>query len=161
MEAYEKNFFHGDFYHGDLFGRAPGAVLIRRQAFEDAGGFSGVNQVGDHELWLRMAAKRPVVTFPRDLLWDRTHGEQEQFYDSESDRARMHLDIDIAALRSPDCPVNVAKREAAIEKLRTREARNIARILLRGRLVEATALRRKLDRSWPHVFRALCRWLKN
>ncbi len=159
-EAYEKNFLLEDLFHGDLFGRAPGAVLIRREPFVAVGGFSGVNQVGDHELWLRLAAKYPLVTFPRDLLWDRTHGEQEQFYDSEADRARMHLDVDIASLLSPDCPVGHSRRDEAIDKLRTREARNIAKILLRGRLKEASVLRRKLGISWAHVFRALRCWLK-
>ena len=149
-ESYEVNFFQRD-----LFGRAPGSAIIRRSAFESAGGFSGLNQVGDHELWLKMASKFPVVTLPRDLVWDRTHGDQQQFLDSETKKARMHGDVQLTALQAGDCPLSDVRREEAIRRIWSTQAKSIARMILRGRVSQGAALRRALGLPWTQVISAL------
>ena len=51
-EIYRRHFFERD-----VFGRAPGASLIRREAFDAVGGFSGLRQVGDFEFYLAICAR--------------------------------------------------------------------------------------------------------
>lgn len=119
LEAYRENYFRRD-----LLGRAPGSAIIRRSAFEAVGGFSGRRQIGDHELWLKMARKFAVVKMPTDLLWDRQHGEQEKHYDRLVEKAIMHEDVAIAALHADDCPLDHAERKAALARIMSNRAGN-------------------------------------
>lgn len=140
QESYELNFFERD-----LLARAPGSAIINRQAFETVGGFSGIRQVGDHELWLRIAAQFPVITMPRDLVWDREHGQQEKHYDSIAEKTKMHLQVQLDALTAPECPLNPERTDQAIKRLRSDLARNNLRHALRGRLSLALALHRSCE----------------
>lgn len=116
-EAYKTNFFEYD-----LLARAPGSAIVRRSAFIERGGFSGKRQVGDHELWLRMASRFPVVTMPTDLVWDRHHADQEKHLDDSVEKTLMHEEVQIEALESADCPLDPSERAAA------RNALNYARL---------------------------------
>jgi glycosyltransferase involved in cell wall biosynthesis len=146
-QAYYENFFRRD-----LFGRAPGSSIIRADAFRAVGGFSGRRQVGDHELWAMLSRAYPMVTMPRDLVWDRTHGAQEQFYDSVGEKLRMHLDVDVEALAHPDCPLTAEERSAALARLSRRHAKMFWRCLLRERAPrKALGLRRAVHLGWPTV----------
>lgn len=146
-EAYRENFFGRD-----LFGRAPGSAILRTDAFRSVGGFSGMRQVGDHELWLRLGRNFPMATMPRDLVWDRTHGHQEQFYDSDADKLRMHWELDVAALSHPDCPLAEEERRLALARLDRRHAVAFWRYLLRQRSPQrAMRLRRAVGLAWPTV----------
>ncbi|MFC1688464.1 glycosyltransferase family 2 protein [Pseudomonadota bacterium] len=58
-------------------GVGPSAAIIRRECFEAVGGFSGKQFVGDSELWLKLAARWPVVALPPALVWWRQHEQQQ------------------------------------------------------------------------------------
>ncbi len=118
-DAYLGHFRDGRGY----FGRAPGSAIIRREAFEHCGGFTGRRQVGDHEFWLILCRTFPLVTMPRDLGWDRVHAEQELKKDSDARKAAMHFEIDREQLEHPDCPLTQDERAEAICKIRTSMAR--------------------------------------
>src|SRR5258708_27556503 len=111
-EAYRAHFFKRD-----LLGRAPGSTIIKRSAFEEVGGFSGVRQVGDHELWMKMARRFPIVKMPTDLVWDGDDPAQQKHLDSAIDRAVMHEEVEIAALRAEDCPLTISESDAALARL--------------------------------------------
>lgn len=133
LESYTEHFLTRD-----LFGRAPGSAIIRRTAFEAVGGFSGRRQVGDHELWLTLARRFELVTMPTDLVWDRSHGQQEKAYDSPGQKDAQHHEIALAALAAPDCPLDTSARRLAERRLTESRARNLVAILLgRGGIREA------------------------
>ncbi len=113
IEAFEEHYFKRD-----LLGRAPGSCIIRRAVFESVGGFTGQRQVGDHELWLRIASEFPVVKMPRDLVWDRVHGAQEQFADAEISKFHLHRNVLLAGLFAEHCPLSSPRRRAAISKIK-------------------------------------------
>jgi glycosyltransferase involved in cell wall biosynthesis len=117
-EAYREHFF-GE----DLLGRAPGSAIIKRRSFESVGGFSGKRQVGDHELWLRIARTFSVVKMPTDLVWDRMHPLQEKHYDDEAEKAAMHDFVRLAALHAEDCPLSKIEIAEAIARLQSNQAR--------------------------------------
>jgi glycosyltransferase involved in cell wall biosynthesis len=112
VEAFEEHYFKRP-----LLGRAPGSCIIRRAVFESVGGFTGERQVGDHELWLRIASEFAVVKMPRDLYWARVHGAQEQFTDDEILKYHLHRNILLDALHASHCPLNLVSRKAAIRRL--------------------------------------------
>jgi glycosyltransferase involved in cell wall biosynthesis len=125
-EAYRAHFFSRD-----LFGRAPGSSIMKRSAFEAVGGFSGIRQAGDFEFWLKIAALYPLVTMPRDLVWDRVHTGQEQHVHSEIDKDRMRWELALAAIASDLCPFSPEEKRLAIGHLKFRNAKRFWRLALR------------------------------
>ena len=55
----------------------PSAAIIRRDSFEQVGGFHPGDHIGDTALWLRLAAQFPVVKLQPALVWWRQHPEQQ------------------------------------------------------------------------------------
>lgn len=118
-EAYKEHFLD----ECDLFGRAPGSAIIRRSVFEAVGGFSGKRDVGDHELWLRIAAEYPTVKMAAGLYWARVHGEQEHKVSDPRQRDAEHQAIDDAALSAAICPLSKEEVEQAYQKIKARTRR--------------------------------------
>ncbi|MEO5364780.1 MAG: glycosyltransferase family 2 protein [Magnetococcus sp. WYHC-3] len=147
-EAYEDAFFHGGDY---IFGRAPGSAILRTDVFRELGGFSGIRQVGDHEMWLLMARHHPVLALPPVFYWSRVHGEQELAYDRQAEKMKMHFEIQRRALEHPDCPLAPERRQAALARLRSIQARSIAQHLRRGRIGAAMEIKNLLDVPWSNV----------
>ena len=135
LEAYRIHYFERD-----LLGRAPGSVIVNRKAFESVGGFSGKRQVGDHELWLKLAAKYSVVTMPRDLVWDRDHEVKESHADSIGEKAFMHQEILVAALEHDDCPLSQSARTEARQRLKALRKRQLIGAVKRGQFADALVL---------------------
>lgn len=143
-EAYREE-FHGR----ELFGRAPGSAIMRRDAYEHVGGFRGIRHAGDQDLWLRMGAVFPVVTIPPALLWDRIHGGQERVVGSIAARTRVRAQLVADALSSVDCPLpSEEERHRAMAAWHRRHKRTFWRLLLRsGRVAEAIAYHRAISVS--------------
>lgn len=99
-EAYLENF--GSNHH---FDRAPGSSIIKKIAFDKVGGFSGKRMIGDYEFWLKIARYYPMVVFPRDLVWDRTHAAQERQSDYAKDYELLRKEVVESALNHQDCPL--------------------------------------------------------
>jgi len=147
-ESYLRNFLTED-----VFGRAPGSSIIKTQAFIDSGGFSGMRQMGDYEYWLSLAQKYPVVTLPKDLVWDRVHGEQEQFLDSAADKEVMWVNVAKSALDSSSCPLSQSEKEMAHRRLDTDLKKTFWKLLIRyGQIKSAMIYRSKLELSWGLLF---------
>lgn len=126
-EAYRENFAGHD-----ILGRAPGSAIIRRAIFEAVGGFSGIPQVGDHELWLRIARTHPIVKMPAHLIWDRQHPHQEKNADSDMAKAIKHTKVAREALLAKDCPLSANERDVALAQIDRNGARLIWQLLPRG-----------------------------
>jgi glycosyltransferase involved in cell wall biosynthesis len=58
-------------------GVGPSASIIRKSAFDQVGGFSGKQFIGDTELWLKLAAQFPLVLMNPSLNWWRQHPDQQ------------------------------------------------------------------------------------
>jgi hypothetical protein len=98
----------------------------------------------------------PLVTLPRDLIWDRVHGDQELAKDSIARKAAMHYEVDRAQLSHADCPLTASERAAALKAMRKQMARNLCgRPILRGDI--ATARRHKADAKlgWGEIIASL------
>lgn len=72
------------FFKGrNILGVGPSAAIIRRDAFEEVGGFSGKQYIGDSELWLNLASGYPVVKLQPALVWWRQHEGQQMFMEKK------------------------------------------------------------------------------
>lgn len=149
-EAYREHFLRGD-----LLGRAPGSAIVNRAAFESVGGFTGRRHVGDHELWLKMAQRFPIVKMPTDLVWDRQHPKQEKNYENAVETAVMREQIEIAALLAGDCPLAAEDRRAALQRIdRIRIRKYLHFVRCGGGFSVAEAYRRKAAVPIHAIFRS-------
>ena len=110
-EAYMENF---DTY--GHFGRAPGSSIIKKEAFDRVGGFSGKRMIGDNELWFALSRYYPLVKLPRDLVWDRVHKGQESKSDYAKEYEQLRDFVMRDALNHPDCPISNAERNEIWKK---------------------------------------------
>ncbi len=105
-ETYKEHFF---IYKFDHFNRAPGSSIINHKAFKKVGGFSGKRMIGDYEMWMKLSRYYSLVKMPRDLVWDRTHTDQESKSNYAKQYDLLKKEVLLEALTHPDGPL--AKEE--------------------------------------------------
>lgn len=119
-ESYLEHF--NGFAH---FDRAPGSSIIRLDAFNKVGGFTGTRMIGDHEFWFKIARHFSMVKFPRDLCWDRNHSGQESKSAYAKNYPALRNKIVMEALASPDCPLDAHEIASVKRLIKRKERKNI------------------------------------
>ena len=119
---------YNGYYH--LY-RAPGSSIIRLDAFNAVGGFSGERMIGDTEFWFRIARYYNMVKLPAVIYWSRLHEEQE----SQTDYAKKNYPIltdkiECNALQHKDCPLPDTERNTILKKVKLRKYHRILRKFL-------------------------------
>lgn len=100
------------------FDRAPASSIIKREAFEAVGGFSGKRMIGDNELWLKLARSYSMVKMVTGLSWDRIHGEQERFSPyAQTQYLKLRYDVFTEALQHESCPLEPIEKIKFQKKL--------------------------------------------
>lgn len=123
-ELFREHFFEGVRWHN-----SPLSAIIRREAFEAVGGFSGRPYVGDMEMWLNLGARYPAVKLMGGFGFWRKHEAQETNYRKTNeelarDTILRHL-VQKEALRDSECPLPDSEKEAAMDIIRHRLAREV------------------------------------
>ena len=106
-----------------LFHRAPLSSIIRKDVFEQVGGFSPMRMVGDFEMWHRLAQRSPVVLMPQGMVWYRLHAEQE--LKSYRSFVEVYEQITLQYLLDERCPLDKHEVEAALTSLKKIQRREI------------------------------------
>lgn len=120
-EIYQEAF--GKFDH---FGRAPGSSIIKRDAFEKLGGFSGKRMIGDTEFWLKAATYYPMVKFPFDLYWSRVHENREAVSSyAAREYKKLRKEVIAAALHDKMCPLSSPEIDQVFLSLKKRKIKNV------------------------------------
>ncbi|MEO8414526.1 MAG: glycosyltransferase family 2 protein [Ginsengibacter sp.] len=112
-ESYELAYLKGLF----VFGNAPTSAIINRKAFIKTGGFSGHNQYGDVEFWLKAALHYPILLIEGDVTWNRDHSASEKYKDDVATKAKMLFSIRKRALEDPAVPLDRTDIKSAKRKL--------------------------------------------
>jgi glycosyltransferase involved in cell wall biosynthesis len=153
-EAYVQHFLKGGFLDA-----GPSGTIIQTSAFRELGGFTGERFVGDTEMWLRLAARWPVVRLVQGLVWWRRHYQQEIVFE----RADVAVIVDrylvsLEALGASECPLCPQKRKDVLAGLNRSHARSLLRLSLRqAKPVEAWRIMRESGfrlRQLPQAFSA-------
>jgi glycosyltransferase involved in cell wall biosynthesis len=106
--AYQREFF-GE----GLFMCGPAGALFRAEVFRRLGGFRDEGVPSDSLFWLRACATEPIVLFPADLFWYRTHRSQE-FLSAKGQREYARVaGLVWRALDAPECPLTLEERKQA------------------------------------------------
>jgi len=139
-EAYIQHFLKGGFLDA-----GPSGTIIRTSAFHAVGGFTGKRFVGDTEMWLRLAARWPVVRLVQGLVWWRQHYQQEIVFE----RADIEVVVNrylvfLEALGASKCPLCPKRRKDVLAWLHRSHARTLLRLgLSRARPLEAWRIMRE------------------
>ncbi len=130
IEAYRKNFLG----RGCL-GSGPSGVIMRADLFRLLGGFKPAwGVLADLEMWLRLAAKYPMLLLPPGLVWWRRHEGQEFTSNSAATKYISNgFALSRHALSSPDCPLSTSENTIAIRKAKRRFRRNLLSLAIRQR----------------------------
>lgn len=120
-EAYKRHYFQEQLFH-----KAPLSAIMRKDAFDAVGGFTGRRYLGDFEMWHIMASKYPVVLMPHGVVWYREHEEQEM-QDNRTDFTIpfRYLLCAEEMINRPECPLSGEDRLKALSKIHWNQARYI------------------------------------
>jgi glycosyltransferase involved in cell wall biosynthesis len=102
------------------FDRAPGSSIIRRDAFNDVGGFTGERFVGDTSLWFTLGRKYAMVKIPPNLTWNREHPHQESKYEMQQARQinQQREKFVLSSLMHPQCPLSDEEKQAILRQMK-------------------------------------------
>ena len=123
--AYQYNYFQKS-----IFGKAPLSAIIKKEVFDEVGGFSEERFISDDKMWHRLSQDYSVVLMPDGITWWRMHDDQE----SSNDRQSMlipfkHQTFALRALNDVKCPLNKEDKLKAIFNLERRMSRILLRVL--------------------------------
>jgi glycosyltransferase involved in cell wall biosynthesis len=123
-----------------VFANAPTSSIILRENFISSGSFSGQNQYGDYEYWLKAAAKGDILLIEGDVTWDRDHSSSEKYKDDKYTKHILHHKITIEALESDSCPLKIEDKRTALKTVRKRYKRLILKTVLHFKIGKAILL---------------------
>jgi len=106
------------------FDRAPGSSIIKLEAFNKVGGFSGKRMIGDFEFWFRIARQFSMVKFPFDLYWNRTHEEQESKSTYAKLYPKLRREVYESALSDPNCPLTREEITTVMRRIKKQDIKN-------------------------------------
>jgi glycosyltransferase involved in cell wall biosynthesis len=137
-EAYFHHFFKG----GLLF-TGPSGSIIRRDYFNESGGFSGKRFVSDTEFWLKIAQSNPVMFLQPALVWWRRHVEQEfNLGHVNEDYVRLNYDLNKTFLETKHCPLEEKDRLSAVRNYKNRFARKIVKKMITAKFTDALKMKK-------------------
>lgn len=120
--AYLEHFFTASAH----FNRSPGSAIIRTDVFHKVGGFSGKRMIGDNEMWFKLSQEHSLVKFPRDLVWHRSHENQESRSDYSKQYEQLRKDVTEDALKSAKCPLSASQIEQVRKRLKHQKIKSKA-----------------------------------
>ena len=119
-EIYYQHYFKG----GILF-TGPIGTIIRKDVFFMVGGFDLYGMPSDNHLSLKIAARYPVVSMYRDLIWWRKH--EDQAFSGKGDDINIYYNLkwNSDILNSSHCPLNERDRLKALKNCKKIFFKNI------------------------------------
>jgi glycosyltransferase involved in cell wall biosynthesis len=114
-------------------GVGPSAAIIRRECFDEVGGFSGKQFVGDTELWMKLGEKWPIVSLPPALVWWRRHEGQQMSLEIERPQVlnvRHRLELDYL---NSTVHLSADSKRIAERQLKYRHGRRLLSLFLKRR----------------------------
>ncbi len=123
-EAYHRHYFTNKW----IFHKAPLSAIIKKEAFDDVGGFTGKRMVGDFEMWHLLSEKYPVALMPSGIVWYREHDEGEMQHARDNvDQMFEYKIVAKGLLQRSSNPLEEKKRFLAIKKVEKEQSRYILR----------------------------------
>lgn len=148
-EAYSRHYLEQKLFH-----KAPLSSIIRKDAFQNVGGFSGKRYLGDFEMWHILASNFPVVLMQHGVVWYRKHEEQEmQNNRTDATIPFKYLMCSEEYLMKNTCPLTDEDKEIALKKVRWNKARYILGVGKNKSLKTMKELKKEANYSYFKLFK--------
>ncbi|MDB9782715.1 glycosyltransferase [Winogradskyella sp.] len=148
--------FTREFLQRGVLGLGPTGTIIRRDAFEALGGFTGTRYIGDTELWYKLALTYPVVKMVDGLIFWRQHEDQEITKGQNSyfylEHTYKHA---ISTLNNPLIPLSPKAIITAKTKIEKRFARQLLQLVKQMKFKTAFRIMNTCKVSFLDFLRAL------
>jgi len=151
-----KETFTREFLMRGVLGIGPTATIIRRDAFETLGGFTGTRYIGDTEMWYKLALAYPVVKMVDGLIFWRQHDDQQIVMEQQDyNIVGIRFSHSITTLKHPDLPLSKNEKDLALKKVCRRFARQLLQLVKQGRFKTANQIRKSCNLSWLMIFKSI------
>jgi glycosyltransferase involved in cell wall biosynthesis len=126
-----KETFTREFLMRGVLGLGPTGTIIRRDAFETLGGFTGTRYIGDTEMWYKLSLAYPVVKMEDNLIFWRQHDDQEitKGHDTYFYLEHNYNHV-MQTLSNPLVPLSAKDLMRAKQKIKKRFSRAVLRLML-------------------------------
>jgi len=149
-----KETFTREFLQRGVLGLGPTGTIIRRDAFEALGGFTGARYIGDTELWYKIALKYPIVKMVDGLIFWRQHDDQQIVMEQQDyNIVGIRFSNSITTLKHPDLPLSKNEKDLALKKVCRRFARQLLQLVKQGQFKTANRIRKSCKVSWLDVLK--------
>jgi glycosyltransferase involved in cell wall biosynthesis len=126
------------YYKNQVLSVGPTAAIIRRTEFEQIGGFSGENYLGDTDLWFRLIQNAPVLFLPPNLVYWREHQGQQIVQERKNNLIELkRFEFDKKMLGSDQAPLSKEECKKIIRNLKNIKTRNALLSFVKGKPIEA------------------------
>ena len=127
-----KETYQAQFLGKGFLSYGPSASIIRKNIFDDIGGFLEQNFIGDQELWLRIALTHPIIKLQPSLVWYRVHSNQQ----TNNERKNIFVNdirfkITLQSLKNAESLLSTQDYKYAETKIKQHYARTILRHILK------------------------------
>jgi glycosyltransferase involved in cell wall biosynthesis len=129
--------FQTHYFKGGLFMSGPSGVIIRRDIFQEIGGFTGKRFIGDTELWLQIGLLHPIVGFQPSLIWWREHDTQEIKIERKTfDPVLQRFFLDKHIIAHSAFPLNQGIQKLLLKKTNRRFLVNLFRYIKKSKKIK-------------------------
>jgi glycosyltransferase involved in cell wall biosynthesis len=154
LQQYEA--YHRHYFEQPLFHKAPLSAIIRKEAFDDVGGFSGQRMLGDFDMWHRLSQKYAVVLMPHGIVWYRVHEEQEiTLYKTDPLEPFKYYSNALKHLENKLCPLSANESQIAINQIKYNISRSVISAARHHGLKKALELKRESGKSLNEIIHNL------
>lgn len=137
------------------FNRSPLNAILRKNAFESVGGFSGKRMVGDFELWHMLTTQFNMVLIPPTQLWYRKHADQEMSHHARDPMwGFRYLLVSHEQLNHPQNPIDPGPRQTNLLLIEKKIGRTIILATKKFGLRKANEMRNAIQWSWRRTLQA-------
>lgn len=129
-----EEIFTYNYFGPGLLHKAPLSAIIRKDAFCEAGGFSGKKHLGDFELWHILALKYPLLLMPEGMVWHRIHDNQQSAENRVDPEVALKYFISAANFFKGDRPLPISEtlQQKIYNKLNTTIIKTVLVRIKRG-----------------------------
>jgi glycosyltransferase involved in cell wall biosynthesis len=152
-EAYIRNYFQSSLFH-----KAPLSSIIKRDAFESVGGFTGKPFLGDFEFWHIISQKYKLVLMPQGIVWYRRHENQEsKKLEKNSIQAFNYLVFGKQLVESEECPLDKISKRKVIDDYENKQVKAILSAGKHHSIKKALELKKESGMSFLTILKKILR----
>ena len=135
-----------------IFDRSPINAIIKKDIFDQIGGFTGKRMVGDFEAWHLLSEIADVVVIPNGHAHYRVHDDQEMTaHGQDPIWGFRYLLVSREQLLRPTNPMDASVRSLHLKALNRRIGRTIIHAVKKHGWSKANQMRSESKKSWNDV----------